>query len=144
MTTHTITDGQRAYIADAIGQETSVAFTGRKATYEIVDEPDDAERPWRVRWTIESDNGDTLTLDEWPPLSADEQAELDAAEAERVAAAQADEQRALAEAEAERNLADDARFHDAVRAEVAAQLAALGLVPDAGDAKAPAGDDSTD
>lgn len=101
----TMTSGQRQYVEGALerarqGEDTVVGFTGRKRRYEVVDEPEDLERPWRVRWTVEAENGDTLTLDEWPPLSADEQAELEERERAEVEREQVEQQRAAAEREA--------------------------------------------
>lgn len=72
-----MTPGQAQYVEDASrrateGEETTVAFTGKRTGYEVVDCPEDPQRPWRVRWTITAEDGATLVLDEWPPLSADE------------------------------------------------------------------------
>lgn len=140
METVTMTPGQHQYAEDALqrardGEETSVLFTGRRVRYEVVDEPEDEHRPWRLRWTVEAENGDTLTVDEWPPLSREEEDERQAREdADRAAATEA-EAKAAAEAEAERVEAERVAFAEAVQMEasrlvderIAEAFAAAGL-----------------
>lgn len=153
---HAATAGQQAYVEDALaraadGEDTSLLFTGRKVAYTIVDEPDDEQRPWRVRWTIEAENGDTLVLDEWPPLSADEQVALEEAERAEAERVQIELQEAEAARVAQQEQEQEQRFTTAVEdraraiadEQVRAVLAAAGIeVPEMPDPDEPEPDEA--
>lgn len=106
-----MTPGQAQYVEATLeraqgGEETTVAVTGVRTSYEIIETPEDTQRPWRVRWTIEGENGSMATVDEWPPLSAEEEEERVATE--QAAAEAYEAARIESEAAARKAEVDDA------------------------------------
>lgn len=88
------TTGQAAWMAElvingAAGELTGVRIVGTRDSYELVDYPADARRPWRARWKILGDDGKVGYVDEWPAMSTAEQDAADAAWTSDAEAAQA-------------------------------------------------------